>query len=191
MQTLHEYFRKIKRNHVNKVRMKSAKVVLGPSVIRALSPRIKNPLKKELSKLTIKGLKRWATDQESFEKSFLKKTEAIKKLIPGKKKVKNKWQEVNKHAHAHKILALYCRELLNNSWGEINHETYRKIEKLLFCPVDKKVIDKIRKLKDGAKLLGKVKSMRSMTEKTFMDIQHWLRKGATDVPRVWFDDVWI
>lgn len=194
---LKELFRKIERRHSAKVRERSAKLVLGPSVIRALKKGIKEKLRTELQKLKIRKLVHWAKSEENFKKKFEAKCNRIKQIIGSNKKIKKGKQKgnqhVNKHAHAPKILALYCRELLTSSWEAVGCKAYKKVEMRLFCPVDKIVIEKIRKCEGGPELLGDVKSMGTMEKDTFMNIQKWLAAGAkgTGIPIVWFDDAWI
>ena len=135
--TLEDKFNEIGDKHNDKVRKKSAKIVLGSSVIRALKKGIKKDLQNELSRLTMQDLIKWSKNEKTFRERFLKKTAVIGRIIGDFKMVKGKRVRVNKGAHAPKILALYYRDLLANSWEErnMNYGVYKKIEKLLFCPV--------------------------------------------------------
>jgi hypothetical protein len=197
--TLESEFKKIHDDHRKMVPLRSAKVVLGSSVIRALPKKTKEKLENKLAELTATDLKKWT--EYSFKTNFVKKVKEIKKMIPKERKVmkRNKRirckQKVNKDAHASKILALYCRELLMESLAAniINYKIYSRIEKLLFCPVDSKVIKKLREFKEGKQRLKNTISMKTMDKNSFEEIQDWLAIGAerTLTPRIWFDDVWV
>lgn len=189
--TLEDKFREIRGKHYETIKEKTAKVVLGPSVIRALRKGTKTPLQKELSRVNIKNLITWSKDRVSFEKYFLKESRNIEKIISSIHGSKS----VNAHAHAAKILALYCRDLILNSLScnLIKLSTYNRLERLLFCPIDGIVIDALREIEGGKELLSGVKSMKDMKKSDFMKIQNWLMAAAkkTKVPCVWFDDVWV
>lgn len=89
--------------------------------------------------------------------------------------------------HATKVLALYVRDFVLFS-RYFSEEDARRIEPLLFCPVDGIVMERLARA--GAD--PGVRFIRELDEPTFWRIQDALRVAAAEVgvPRVWFDDVW-
>lgn len=197
MENLKNLLKEIKANHNDKnTREKSAKVVLGPSVLLPFGKGTKDEIRKVLSKITIIGLKKYKT-QAGFKEMFYKQATKIAKILrKGIIIKKNKKSCLG--AHAPKILSLYLRDLLVSSRGSITRKEFNRVEKLLYVPIDGKIIKKLNKLEFTLfkKKKKKIEAMVGITEiKTFFETQkaiaRYIKKLRINMPRVWFDDVWI
>jgi len=179
---LEKEFERIKENHRNAIRLRSAKTVLGPSMVRFLGPKgTKDKLVQILYEIKLdellkhnsqNGYKRW------FEENLGKIAGAIKNGSSGHRK----W------AHATKVLDLYLYDIVLNSHFFDDNQA-EKIVGWLYTPIDKTVLSQLRKLV-GERFPTQLKDVD--TEEKFYKIQDVLGEAAKEieVPRVWFDDIW-
>jgi hypothetical protein len=166
------------------IRKRVAKLVFGASIVRVFKPGTSKKLIPFLVRIKIDQFRKLKSES-GFKKWFQRKSRDIAEIIK---------RDVNEHAHAPKILALYCRALLNECWYVLSKKEFKRIEKLLFVPIDSYVIKALKGLKGCAEceVLKDIKSMADFKPKTFMNIQEML-KGAsekTKIPRIVFDYVW-
>ena len=186
--TLENKFENLDKDRDKHIREKVARLVFGASIVRVFKPGMKEKLIPKLAKIKIEDLKK-RKQERIFKKWFQKESRKIAKIIKGDKK-----KRINVYAHAPKILALYCRALFNENCKALSKQEYKRIEKLLFVPIDSYVIRALRNLEGYGKIKGlkNIKSMADFKRGTFMNIQEIL-KGAsqkTRIPRIVFDYVW-
>ncbi len=187
-EVLEQKFRDLYKDRDKHIRENVARLVLGSSIVRVFKPGMKEKLIPKLAKIKIEDFKK-RKQERNFKKWFQKESRKIAKIIKGDKK-----KRINVYAHAPKILALYCRALLHESWWALDKKTYKRIEELLFVPIDSYVIKALKGLDkhEECEALKGIEVMADFKQETFMNIQEIL-KGAsqkTKIPRIVFDYVW-
>jgi hypothetical protein len=166
----------------------SARSVLGSSVIRVFKGESKGRLLKYLVSIDLENL--WRLKDEAaykswFENHLSKLAQEIKKSNTHNTKIYPGY----KWGHATKILNLYIREVVEYK-RYFNESKASKIRKWLYVPIDSQVMNMLCKL--GHTLpFKKIKDID--TAKKFYDVQDFLGRAASaaNVPRIWFDDVWV
>ena len=184
---LESEFREIGKKHKDALKRREAKVCVGPSTMRVFKPNVKDEIEKVLYKIDIGQL--GDISKNDFHNWFEKNLKKVAKKIPHetskKKKISNgsrKW------GYAAKILNLYLRGVVLNS-HYFTHKQVEEIQKLLYVPIDSKIIDAVKKHINLD--FNKIKEVN--TSRKFYKVQDALGKAAlkVGVPRVWFDDKWV
>jgi len=184
---LENEFRKIGKKHKEALKKREATVCFGASTIRVFKPNIKDEIKKVLYKIDIGRLE--DIGKNDFHNWFEKNLKKVAKKIPHETSKKKKISDGSrKWGYAAKILNLYLRGIvLGNHY--FTYKQVEKIEKLLYVPIDSKIIDAV---KEHINLdFNKIKDVN--TSEKFYKVQNALGEAAlkAGVPRIWFDDKWV
>lgn len=180
-------FRRIKEQHLQALRKTTARVVLGPSVMRVYAKGTRDALLPLLPKLDVDTIV-YFKNQEQFSAWFDKHVARIAKVIDRCNPSNMRIRPGFKWGHATKIMALYVRDLVLSS-RYFSDADAEKISPYLHVPIDSVVIDRLRKL--GVRQpFTKIKEID--TRKKFYAVQDVLASAALahNIPRVWFDDNW-
>lgn len=183
-----EEFKRLKKNHEHALQKRSARCVLGFSVIRVFNTGTKKPLLKILCTIPVKELKSIRSEQEYnhwFEKQLYRVAHEIKRTNPRNRKIYPGYM----WGHAAKVLNLYLRDIVHNS-RFFSDGVVKRLSFWLYIPIDGILLKRLRQL-DCETGLKAIKDIDS-SEK-FYRLQGMLSKAAADVhvPRVWFDDNWV
>lgn len=182
-----EEFERLKKEHEQALRKRSARCVLGSSVIRVFKPNTKERLAKILCAVPVRKLasirsewqyRRWFETQLSRVARCIKRTNAHNpKIYPG-----YKW------GHAAKVLNLYLREVVYNS-PYFRDPVVNRLSFWLYVPIDGILLKRLRQLGCPTDL-GAIKDID--TAEKYHRVQDILTLAANKVrvPRVWFDDNW-
>jgi len=183
---LENAFREIDRKHEDALKKREATVCVGASTIRVFKPNVKNEIKKVLYKIDISRLKN--ISEKNFHNWFEKNLEKVVKKIPRETSKRKKISDGGrKWGYAAKILNLYLRGIVLCS-RYFTDKQVKKIEKLLYVPIDSKIISAI---KEHINLdFNKIKEV---DKKKFYKVQNALGEAAfeANAPRIWFDDKWV
>ena len=127
--------------------------------------------------------------EEAFKEWFKKNLDLVTDIIPTKNSHgENLSDGTRRWGYAAKILCLYLRDIVEHC-RYFNPEQAQKARQWLYCPIDKKVMDKMRQCGENLSF-KKIKEID--TEDLFYDVQKRLGEAAdkVGVPRIWFDYVW-
>ena len=184
-----EAFRCIGERHGDTMRLRAARVVLGPAVIRVFEPETKGKLLKALGKVPVDQLKKLESDND-FERWFAGQLNKIAAVIRKNNRSNARIGKSPRWGHVAKVLMLYIRDIVFNSRYFCEDEVLR-IGSWLYAPVDSLVIEELKNKKYGLRLpFHKIKEID--TAQKFHWVQRVLGEAArkAGVPRVFFDDIW-
>lgn len=180
-------FRRIGKHHRNSLVRRSARIVLGPSVIRVFRPGTNRPLRAALEQTNLAPLAtlRGAGEFESwYARELDRVARAILRTNPNNPRI----QPGYKWGHAAKVLSLFVCELLNCRY--FTEQVSKRLECLAYVPIDRIALGHLKRLG----ILGFDGSIKSIdSQAKFELIQGTLGRAAAcaGVPRVWFDDLWL
>ncbi len=179
---LKEEFKRIKENHQNAIIRRTALTALGPSMVRFLPRGTKENIIPTLCRIKFNELLKF-NSQDEYQKWFEKNLGKVASKIEIGNSGRRKW------AYAAKILNLFLRDVVSNSRFFDDNQA-NEIIGWLYAPIDKKVLDRLRKLIEK-RIPNELRYVDS--KKKFYKIQEVLGEAAkkVGVPRVWFDDVWV
>jgi hypothetical protein len=185
--SLNNEFRRIKGQHQEALKKTTARVVLGPSVMRVYAKGTRDALLPLLPTLDVDAITKFKS-QEQFSKWFDSHVERIANIIDQHNPRNARIRPGFKWGHATKIMALYVRDLVLNSRYFSDTEAAR-VSPFLHVPIDSVVIGRLKKL--GVRQpFTKIKEID--TREKFYAVQEALASAAKtqSIPRVWFDDNW-
>lgn len=180
-------FQRIKEHHREALKKTTARVVLGPSVMRVYAKGTREVLLPLLPKIDVDTLAQF-NDQGQFSTWFDEHVEQIAQIIRQLNPRNSRIHPGVKWGHATKIVAIFVRDLVISSRYFSDTEADR-ISFFLHVPIDSIVIDRLKKL--GFNLpFKKIKEID--TRDKFYAVQEALTNAALPhgIPRVWFDDNW-
>ena len=186
MKLLEEYQR-ISRDHSKALKVTSARVVLGSSVMRVFEPGTKEDLSPCLVAVDVEKMPKLG-GQEQFRSWFERNLDRVANAINRRNARNRRIYPGYKWGHATKVLTLYLREIVHNR-RYFSDADVERISPWLYTPIDSIAIKRLRHL--GCPLPFKAIKEIDTTEK-FYDVQELLGEAAAKVgvPRVWFDDNW-
>ena len=184
---LNEEFRRIKAQHPEALKKTTARVVLGPSVMRVYAKGTRAALLPLLPKLDVDTITRFKS-QEQFSAWFDEHVDQIAKIIDRHNPRNTRIRPGFKWGHATKIMALYVRDLVLSS-RYFSDTDAAKVSAFLHVPVDSVVIGRLKEL-GFRQPFTKIKEID--TRDKFYGVQEALAAAALahNIPRVWFDDNW-
>lgn len=170
------------------IRSRTAREVLGSSVIRVFSKGTKPILQAQLMDVDIDALPELA-DEDAYREWFVAELNALAKVIKRCNPQRTSIYPGYKWGHATKVLSLYCRGMVLRS-RYFTDKDVKRMTTWLYVPLDSTVITKL--LACGVALpFRKIKEID--TRNKFFDTQELLGAAATQVgnARIHFDDVWM
>jgi len=181
-------FNRIGDSHPEATVRTVARAALPGSVSRVFASGTKDTLVRLLPTLDIDalaGLRDEDHFRARFERALKSVAEAILTLNPVS--VNPRIHPGYDWGHGAKVLSIFVRDLVLFS-RHFSWEEAKRIEPWLYCPVDGIVMDRLRELGVDPG----VRYIKAMTQEGFWSIQERLGEAAavTNLPRVWFDDVW-
>jgi len=187
IETLDDEFGRLKAHHRSALRKTTARVVLGPSVMRVYAKGTRDALLPHLPTLDVDRITLFRS-QDSYSTWFDEQVSGIAKVIDRHNPRNSRIRPGLKWGHATKILALYMRDLVLGS-RYFSDKDAAKIAPFLHVPVDSVVIGRLRKL-GVSPPFTKIKDIDN--RKKFYGVQDVLASAAKlhGIPRVWFDDNW-
>jgi hypothetical protein len=182
-----EEFKRIRDGHKNALKMHSARVTLGASVIRVFAKETKDPLMEVLRKLPIDKLSKLRNDKD-FSKWFEDALKDIAKVIKRRNPNRPSIYPGYKWGHASKVLCVYLKVVVCESRLFTDEEAER-ISPWLYTPIDSIIIKHLKEQGQEPRF-SRIKEIDS-SEK-FYAVQELLGRAAdaVGVPRIWFDDIW-
>ncbi len=183
---LENEFRKIGKKHKEMLKKREATVCVGASTIRVFKPNVKNEIKKVLYKIDIDRLK--AISKNDFRNWFEKNLKKVAKKIPHETSKRKKISDGGREwGYAAKILNLYLRGIVLGS-HYFTYKQVEKIEKLLYVPIDSKIIGAVKE-----RININFNKIKDVNRNKFYKAQDALDEAAlkAGVPRIWFDDKWV
>lgn len=176
-----------KRREKTAIVERQALSVLGSSVIRVFRKKSKEQIRDALLDINVEQFAR-CKDQHSFDRLFLSALSRVDTAILVKNKRNSKVGKGHKWGHAGKITNLFLRGLVLHS-RYFDDKTAERVARFLYVPVDRVVLDKLRKCKVKVAPKG-IKDIDS--QKEFFAIQKVIDQAAQKVncPRILFDDAW-
>ena len=187
MTDLEQTFSRIREEHVGAVRVRSARAVLGGSVIRVFHPGTKDPLLKQLASLKIQSLNS-IRSQASFRTEFEEQLDQVHSTVRRLNVGNDRIHPGGKWGHCTKVLCLYLREIVLHS-RLLPDPVVNRIQRYLYVPIDAIVVKKVKRA--GVEIpYQRIKDVA--TARDFYSLQEILGDAARRerVPRIWFDDVW-
>lgn len=185
--SLDDEFQRIKGQHQEALKKTTARVVLGPSVMRVYAKGTRDALLPFLPTLDVDAITQFK-NQEQFSEWFDKYVERVAKIIDQHNHRNTRIRPGLQWGHATKIMALYVRDLVLSSRYFSDTDAAR-VSAFLHVPIDSVVIERLRKL--GVRQpFTKIKEID--TREKFYVVQEALASAALNhkIPRVWFDDNW-
>ncbi|MBN2315273.1 MAG: hypothetical protein JXM79_15190 [Sedimentisphaerales bacterium] len=192
--TLEETFHHIDDNHKDAIIKHVAKVCFTGSTGRVF-PKAKNKSQKSANEKIKEALTNIAVDellriksQKKFEEWFEEKLENVTKKIPRKMSQQDKKtgkhikinDDARKWGYGAKILCLFLREIVLHC-RYFTPEEAVKVRRWLYCPIDSKIIKRMKKCNDVPK------DRFDTVQKLLGDTKAVKKEG---IPRIWFDYVW-
>lgn len=184
---LKEEFRRIKAQHRDALKKTTARVVLGPSVMRVFKKGTRNVLLPFLSELEVDEIIKYK-DQAQYSDWFDKHVRTMARIIERKNPNNTRIRPGLEWGHTTKIMSLYVRDLVVSS-RYFNDKDADRISFFLHAPIDSIAIKRLTGL--GIRLpFTKIKEID--TREKFYSVQEFLANAAHEhrIPRVWFDDNW-
>ncbi|MBN1568336.1 MAG: hypothetical protein JXA73_10860 [Acidobacteria bacterium] len=180
-------FERIKKDHAKAVRMRAARIVLGPSVMRVYRKGTGKQIMPILARISIDEIAK-VGNQKQFKAWFEYWLEVLAKEILRLNSTNDRIHPGYKWGHSTKILTLYIRELVINT-RYFKDPIVDTIVPFLYSPIDSVVINRLLDLGCDFGFL-RIKDID--TPEKFYSIQDLLDKPAKAVgaPRIWFDDNW-
>lgn len=180
-------FQKLDRRKKDAVAERTAKVVLGPSVVRVFKSKTSEDLLKMLKSLDLDKLHS-CTTQEQFDNFFFYALRKLDEAILEKNRNNSRVGNGHKWGHAAKVLCLYLRDLVLYT-RYFDDEDALRLQYFLYMPVDSVVMKHLRAC--GVRVSPqRIKEIDS--EEEFRAIQTLFAEaaGQAHVPKILFDDVW-
>ena len=180
-------FQRLDRRKKDAVVERTAKVVLGPSVVRVFKSKTSEDLFRALKSLDLDEL-RSCTTQERFDDFFFYALRKVDAAILEKNGNNSRVGDGHKWGHAAKVLCLYLRDLVLYT-RYFDDEDALRLQNLLYMPVDSVVMKHLRAC--GVRITPqRIKEIDS--EEQFRAIQTLFAEAArrAHVPKILFDDVW-
>jgi hypothetical protein len=187
MTGLEKAFTRIREEHAAAIQVRSARAVLGSSVIRVFHPGTKYPLLDKLASLDIKSLKSIRT-QDAFRKKFEQHLNQVHNTVRRLNVGNGRIHPGGKWGHCTKVLCLYLREIVLHS-RLLPDAVVARLQHYLYVPIDTIVLKELKRV--GAEVpFRRIKDLA--TAQHFYLLQDLLGEAARrkHVPRIWFDDVW-
>jgi len=185
---LADEFARIRDDHRAAIVRTVARMTLLPSVTRVFEKGTTKPLTGSLLSLPVDELPE-LSDQADYRSWFEAALDSIAVTIL-ERNPRGPWSSIHpgyKWGHGTKVLSLFVRNLVLCS-RYFTEEEARRIEWWLYCPIDGRVMDRLREVgfDPGVNLI------RTIDKATFWRVQDCLSAAANKagIPRVWFDDVW-
>lgn len=187
MAALEEKFAQIRMDHTAAIRVRSARALLGSSVIRVFYPGTKGPLLRKLASLEIESL-HTIRSQEAFRRKFEEQLSEVHSTVRRLNVGNGRIHPGAKWGHSTKVLCLHLRELMLHS-RLLQDAAVARLQHYLYTPIDGIVLNELRRA-SVAIPFRRIKDIRSA--RGFYSLQKILGDAARreGVPRVWFDDVW-
>ena len=187
MTALEQKFSKIREEHTAAIRVRSARALLGSSVIRVFYPGTKGPLLKKLASLEIESLYT-IRSQEAFRRMFEEQLSQVHRTVSLLNTGNDRIHPGGKWGHCTKVLCLHLRGLVLHS-RLLSDAVVDRIEPYLYAPIDGIVIKELKQA--GVEIpFRRIKDIKSARD--FYSLQEIIGDAArrARVPRIWFDDVW-
>jgi hypothetical protein len=182
-------FGRLELNHAAAVLKAVARSALPGSIVRVFSKGTRDALLDLLPRFAIDELRDLRDDtafRDWFERQLTPVAARILELNPPE--LRARVHPGYRWGHTTKVLAVYVRDVVLYSRYFTDAEA-RRIEPLLYCPIDGVVLARLRKLgvDPGVRLISGISS-----RERFYGIQELLRAAAArvNVPAIWFDDNW-
>ncbi|MFC1572816.1 hypothetical protein ACFL6M_04375 [Candidatus Eisenbacteria bacterium] len=188
MDQLLKEFARIKREHAESVLARSARVVLGSSVIRVFDSGTKPGLVRILEGVAIDELKRIRSQtafKKFFERELARVSRGVRRLNPDNARIYPGY----KWGHSTKVLCLFLRTVVLES-DLLPHSAITRLRPLLYAPIDGVIIHRLQDLEVELPF-QRIKDIDS--QRKFYKIQDLLGRASrrAEVPRIWFDDNWV
>lgn len=170
------------------MRSRTAREVLGASVIRVFAPDTKPCLLERLERVDVDALPGLSNEIE-FSEWFVTELCGLARVVKRCNPHRPAIYPGYKWGHATKVLALFCRDMVLRTRYFADRDAKRLV-RWLYVPLDGIVIRRIRRC--GVRL--PFRQIREIDSKRkFFRTQHLLGVAAAKVgvPRVLFDDVWM
>ncbi len=185
---LRDVYRSIHDRERFAIRSRTAREVLGASVIRVFARGTRAQLLKRLESVAVDTLPALA-DEKAFREWFVMELSVLARIIKRCNPDRPSIYPGYKWGHATKVLTLYCRDMILRTRYFAERDEQRLVA-WLYVPLDGIVIRKLREC--GVKL--PFRQIREIdTEWKFFNTQALLGTAAAQVGvhRVLFDDVWM
>lgn len=186
-QDLVDKFQTLDRRKKDAAVERTAKVILGPSVVRVFKSKTSADLGTVLKSLDLDELRKCRT-QKQFDNFFFDALSKVDRAILEKNRNNSRVGDGHKWGHAAKVLCLYLRDLVLYTRYFADEDALR-LQDLLYMPVDSVVMKQLRAC--GVRITPeRIKEIDSEDE--FRAIQALFTEAARQarVPRILFDDVW-
>jgi hypothetical protein len=180
-------FRQLEKDERQGIVVRTARVVLGTSVIRVFEKQTTEDLFAALKQIPVERLAKCQT-QAKFDEFFFDALELVDKAILKKNRNRKSVGNGHKWGQGIKVLCLFLRDLVRYS-SYFEPRTAKRIEQFLYVPIDSIVMKHLRACKIPLKPSA-IKDIDSLGE--FRAIQDVLTQAAekANVARILFDEVW-
>ena len=179
---------RIKFGHDHAVVMRTARLVLGSSVIRVYNKGSKEPMLEVLCTFPVEQLRR-VRSWRAFKRLYERQLARVLRVVSRTNRGRNRLGEGIKWGHCAKVLSIFMRDLVLRS-RLFTDEEVRRLAPMLCVPFDSIVFSRLRGtcgVRDAPRKLRQLSSGR-----VFWKLQGRLRDAAGTVGTwaVNFDDVW-
>jgi hypothetical protein len=180
-------FERIKANHLDALRARSARAATGPSIIRVFAAGTVPGLRRVLLALPVDGLPD-VVQAGRFEAWHEKQAERVARELRVYNAGNQRLAPGLKWGHATKVLNIYLRELVEHVRFYPDATAY-ELRTHLHVPIDGVLIDRMREL-DVPVPSRTIKGIAN--REMYRTFQQTIKEAAdtVGVPPVWFDDNW-
>ena len=169
-----EAYHRIRDGERSAIRTRTAREVLGASVIRVFAPGTKPPLIEQLESVDVDALPGLA-DETAFREWFVAELNALARTIKHRNPNRPSIYPGYQWGHATKILSIYCRDMVLRTRYFDEREAQRLVP-WLYVPLDGMVIRKLH----ACGVVLPFRQIREIdTERKFFDTQDLLGAAAS------------
>ena len=185
---LAEAFCVLRLSHQSSLIPRTARIALGPSVLRVFAPGTKGVLTAALERVSVDRLSS-VSSLNGFDAWYRHELDRVARAIRRTNTTNSRIQPGDKWGHAAKVLSIFVYQVVLNS-RYFSDAQARRLQYWLYAPIDRIALGHLRRL--GVRNLPAGINEIDTAAK-FYRIQDALAIAArrAGVPRAWFDDLWL